>query len=600
MRLKPISSPRINAEDLSQIISAIREAVWLRDAKTRKIIYVNPAYEELFGQSCQYFRQNPESFLDVIHPEDKERIIRSIKNQNQGIPFNEEYRIIRPDGSMRWISGRSAILFNDKGEINRLVALSQDITKRKLSEESLRESEAKFKMFAEHSPNMIFINRKGTVVYSNAKCEEITGYSKEELCSPEFIFIKLIAPEHRDHVKENFRKHSNGEDVPPYQYALIAKDGKKIDSIVSTNLIDYEGTKAILGVVTDISEHVRAAEELKGSETRFRALFENSREALSLDKSGIQVLCNQSFLSLFGFDNFEECLGKPTTDHVAPDQRTMIDEFSKLRSQGIPAPILYETRGRRKDGTDFDMEVHVSPYESQGEIYTLVTLVDFTERKRAEKALVESLKEKEVLLREIHHRVKNNMQIISSLLRLQAGTLKDHDAKTIFQSCQDRIRSMSLVHEKLYMSKSLSGINFLDYINSLTSSLFQINKVSSDLIQLKLDIEEVFFDIQTAIPCGLILNELISNSLKYAFPLGRKGTIEISLASLGNNFYRLIVKDDGIGFSQEVDFENPEFFGIQIVKLLTDQLGGEVLLKRDFGTTFEISFKDSLYKPRIF
>lgn len=159
---------------------------------------------------------------------------------------------------------------------------------------------------------------------------------------------------------------------------------------------------------------------------------------------------------------------------------------------------------------------------------------------------------------------------------------------------------MSLVHEKLYMSKSLSGINFLDYINSLTSSLFQINKVSSDLIQLKLDIEEVFFDIQTAIPCGLILNELISNSLKYAFPLGRKGTIEISLASLGNNFYRLIVKDDGIGFSQEVDFENPEFFGIQIVKLLTDQLGGEVLLKRDFGTTFEISFKDSLYKPRIF
>ncbi len=501
---------------------------------------------------------------------------------------------------MRWISGRSAILFNDKGEINRLVALSQDITKRKLSEESLRESEAKFKMFAEHSPNMIFINRKGTVVYSNAKCEEITGYSKEELCSPEFIFIKLIAPEHRDHVKENFRKHSNGEDVPPYQYALIAKDGKKIDSIVSTNLIDYEGTKAILGVVTDISEHVRAAEELKGSETRFRALFENSREALSLDKSGIQVLCNQSFLSLFGFDNFEECLGKPTTDHVAPDQRKMIDEFSKLRSQGIPAPILYETRGRRKDGTDFDMEVHVSPYESQGEIYTLVTLVDFTERKRAEKALVESLKEKEVLLREIHHRVKNNMQIISSLLRLQAGTLKDHDAKTIFQSCQDRIRSMSLVHEKLYMSKSLSGINFLDYINSLTSSLFQINKVSSDLIQLKLDIEEVFFDIQTAIPCGLILNELISNSLKYAFPLGRKGTIEISLASLGNNSYRLIVKDDGIGFSQEVDFENPEFFGIQIVKLLTDQLGGEVLLKRDFGTTFEISFKDSLYKPRIF
>ncbi|MGD0781665.1 MAG: PAS domain S-box protein [Candidatus Aminicenantales bacterium] len=246
-----------NTEDLSQIISAIREAVWLRDAKTRKLIYVNPAYEELFGQSCRYFLQNPESFLEVIHPEDKERVIQSVKKQDQGIPFNEEYRIIRPDGSLRWISGRSVILFNDKGEIDRFVALSEDITKRKSSEDALRESEAKFKMLAEQSPNMIFINKKGTVVYINAKCQEITGYSKEELCSPEFNFMSLIAPEYWNEQRENFRKHSGGEDVPPYQYMLVTKDGRKIDSIISTKLIDYEGTKAILGVITDISQHVR-------------------------------------------------------------------------------------------------------------------------------------------------------------------------------------------------------------------------------------------------------------------------------------------------------------------------------------------------------
>jgi two-component sensor histidine kinase len=245
------------------------------------------------------------------------------------------------------------------------------------------------------------------------------------------------------------------------------------------------------------------------------------------------------------------------------------------------------------------MEVRVSAYDRQGEIYTLVTIVDISERKRAERALVESLKEKEVLLREIHHRVKNNMQVISSLLRLQAGRLEDETAKAIFQSCQDRIRSMSLVHEKLYMSENLSGINFSDYIQSLASRLFQINRVNPDLIRLKLDIEEVFFDLQTAIPCGLILNELMTNSLKYAFPNGRRGTVEISLTSRGDKTYRLMVKDDGIGFPQGADFENPQSFGLQIVKLLVDQLGGTVLLKRESGTTFEISFKDAVYKPRI-
>jgi PAS domain S-box-containing protein len=501
---------------------------------------------------------------------------------------------------VRWINGRSVILFNNKGEIDRLITLSEDITKRKEAEEALRESEAKFKSLAEHSLSMIFINQKGIIVYSSDKCEEITGYTKDELCSPEFNFLTLIAPEYKDQIKENFRKHSHGEDVPPFQYAVVTKSGKKIDFIISTKLIDYEGAKAILGVVTDISEQVRASEELKDSETRFRALFENSREAMSLEKSGIQVLCNRSYLSLYGFKSFDECVGMPTISHVAPDQRGKIDEFTKLRMKGLPAPVLYETRGLRNDGTTFDIEVRVSSYDSLDETFTLVTIVDITERKRAEKALIESLREKDVLLREIHHRVKNNMQIISSLLRLQAGQLKDEGAKTIFQSCQDRIRSMSLVHEKLYMSKSLSGINFSDYVDSLAKRLLQINRVSADLVNLKLNIEEVYFDLQTAIPCGLILNELITNSLKYAFPDGRKGTMEISLTALGNNLYQLVVHDDGIGFPDGPDIENPKSFGIQIVKLLADQLGGKVLLKRDFGTTFEISFKDSLYNPRIF
>ena len=578
----------------------MREAVWLRDAKTREILYVNPAFENLFGFSCQYFSQNPESMLDVVHPDDKERIAKAIKNQYQQIPFNEEYRVICPDGDTRWISGQSVLLFNNNREIDGFVALSQDITERKNAEIALRESEEKFKTLADQSPNIIFINKKGVIVYCNAKSEEIMGYSQKELLSPDFNFMKLVAPEYRESMKENFSIHSEGKEVPPLRYAIQTKSGDKIDSIISTKLIDYEGTKAILGVITDISEHVQTLNELKDSETKFRAIFEYSRDAILLEKAGILVLCNQSFLNLFGYKSFDECIGKPSAFLVSFEERSRIDTYTILRTKGGEAPLLYETRGVKKDGTPFDMEVRVSPFMSLDEIYTLVTLVDVSERKRAEKEIRDSLLEKEVLLREVHHRVKNNMQIISSLLRLQAGQVEDQNVLKIFQSCQNRIRSMSLVHEKLYTSKNLSGIFFSDYVNSLTAHLVLLNKIDPGMVKLKQNMGEIYIDLQIAIPLGLILNELITNSLKYAFPDGREGEIEISMRALDKDSYRLIVQDNGIGIPKDFDFDNPKSFGLQIVKMLVDQLDGRVLITNDTGTKFEITFKDTLYRPRIY
>lgn len=211
-------------------------------------------------------------------------------------------------------------------------------------------------------------------------------------------------------------------------------------------------------------------------------------------------------------------------------------------------------------------------------------------RRRAEAQLKASLQEKEVLLKEIHHRVKNNLQIISSLLNLQAAYLKDNQALEIFKESQNRIESMALIHEKLYQSKDLAKIDFSDYIQDLVINLFCAYEVHSDAITLKLNIGDVFLGINAAIPCGLIINELVSNSLKYAFPAGRLGEICIDLHSVSDNKFALTVSDNGIGFPKELDFRNTESLGLQIVIDLITQLSGTIDIDSNKGTKFKIIF----------
>lgn len=213
------------------------------------------------------------------------------------------------------------------------------------------------------------------------------------------------------------------------------------------------------------------------------------------------------------------------------------------------------------------------------------------ERKRAEKKIAQSLKEKEILLREIHHRVKNNMQVISSLLKLQSYRIKDKEVLEIFRGSQTRIRAMALIHEKLYQSQDFTRINFREYLTSITRYLYQSYGTQPGAIQLTINIEDLTLDITTAIPCGLIINELLSNSLKHAFPEGREGEITISLHSPEKDTFELIVSDNGIGIPEEIDIKITDSLGLYLVKILAeDQLKGEITLDRSKGTTLTITF----------
>ena len=220
------------------------------------------------------------------------------------------------------------------------------------------------------------------------------------------------------------------------------------------------------------------------------------------------------------------------------------------------------------------------------------------ERKRAEEQIKASLREKEVLLQEIHHRVKNNLQVVSSMLYLQSKNIKDKETLEMFQESEKRVRSMALVHERLYQSQDLARIDLAEYIQSLTNYLFRSYGADSNVITLKINADDILLDIDTAIPCGLIINELVSNSLKHAFSGGREGEICIELRADDDGRSTLIVSDNGVGFPEDLDFRNTESLGLQLVNMLTRQLEGTIELDRSDGTAVKITFTEPRFKER--
>jgi two-component sensor histidine kinase len=214
------------------------------------------------------------------------------------------------------------------------------------------------------------------------------------------------------------------------------------------------------------------------------------------------------------------------------------------------------------------------------------------ERKLAEEQIKAALKEKDLLLQEVHHRVKNNMQIIYSLLRLQSSLTKDEKALEIFDKIKNRVKSMALIHEKLYRSKNFARVDFADYIQSLTNHLFIAFGIEPKAIRLNVNVKDIFLDINTAIPCGLIINELISNSLKHAFLDVKKGEIKIAMHPLNENEIELIVSDNGVGLPKDVDFRNTKSLGLHLVNILArDQLHSEIKLDRMKGARFKMRLK---------
>jgi len=314
---------------------------------------------------------------------------------------------------------------------------------------------------------------------------------------------------------------------------------------------------------------------------------------ISVDDEQKIILFNQGAERIFGFTS-KEVLGKPL-DVLLPDRlvklhREHIHDFAgspvTARRMGERNDIL----GRRKNGIEFPAEASISKVRVLDRNMYTVILRDVTDRVAADEKIKTSLREKEALLKEIHHRVKNNLQVVSSLLGLQSRVVTEDQTRKMFQESQNRIHSMALLHESLYQSNNLSRVDFPEYIRQLASHLFHSYGVAAERIHLRTNLDSLYLNLDAAVPCGLIINELISNSLKYAFPGGREGEVRIELHEHSDGMARLVVADNGIGLRSDIDWVTARTLGLRLVRTLAEQLGAKIEVQSNAGTEVRLTF----------
>jgi PAS domain S-box-containing protein len=346
-------------------------------------------------------------------------------------------------------------------------------------------------------------------------------------------------------------------------------------------------------------EHARLYTEARESEEKYRTVVNNVKEVIfQIDIVGRWTFLNPAWTEITGF-TLEESLGQNLLDFIHPDDQRHVETAFQLPFEEA---IYYQHEARylTKTGSFRWLDFRAWPVWSERThlLGAYGTLNDITERKQAEDQLLAALGEKEVLLKEIHHRVKNNLQVISSLLDLQSDHVRDPQAGKAFENSRSRIRSLSLIHEHLYQSKNLAQIDFGDYMRHLFDDLLRSYQHPAATITTQVNVTGsggsggVWLDVQTAVLCGLIINELISNALKHAFPDGRAGQICLDLHA-ENNGLVLQVSDNGVGLPEEVDFQQAESLGLQLVNMLAHQLKGTIELERKEGATFKLYFTGS-------
>ncbi|HEX2834776.1 MAG TPA: histidine kinase dimerization/phosphoacceptor domain -containing protein [Thermoanaerobaculia bacterium] len=307
-----------------------------------------------------------------------------------------------------------------------------------------------------------------------------------------------------------------------------------------------------------------------------------------VDAAGVIASVNALAGEMFGYSQ-EELIGSEIELLVPRAARSRHESERHVYARNPRTRMMGAGRslyGRRRDGEEFPVQISLAPYVGR---FVISIIRDVTAQRRAEELIQSSLREKEALLREIHHRVKNNLQVTSSLLRLQASMIDDERVKEMFAETQHRIRSMALVHEKLYQSTNLAQIDFGEYARALGDLLFRSFAVDPSQIELHIEGAPILLTIEVAVPCGLIVNEALSNALKHAFPLGRHGTITIRLAQTAD-YASLTIADDGVGLPGTLDLDTVESLGLQLVRGLVQQIDGTLELDRRAGTSMRITF----------
>lgn len=676
-----------------------------------------------------------DSPICVVHEQDRQKITEALSRAREGgATFSAEFRIVRPGGTISWAIAQERGFVDETGKVMRLIGVVQDITERKMAEESLRKSEERYRQtldtmlegcqIIDFDWRYVYVNeaaasqgyRKREELLHHTMMEMYPGIEHTSLFAtlrrcmeervsehleneftfpdgsvgwhelgiqpvPEGIFILSIDISERKRVEQSLRENEErlrlalqaanqglydlnvvtGDAVVSPEYAtMLGYDpgefketnacwhkrlhpddrepvyrvyeeylaGKRNEYkvefrqkmktgewkwILSLGKIlardDNGRPLRMLGTHTDITERKRAEAIVRQSEAKYHTLFESANDAIFLMQGQHFVDCNNRTLSIFGCER-QDIIGQ-TPLRFSPECQADGSSSSEMAIEKINLalsgePQHFEWRHLHGDGTPFEAEVSLNQVDINDDAFLLASVRDITDRKKYEEQLTASLKEKEVLLKEIHHRVKNNLQILSSLLKLQSRSTHDKHTQEMFEESQARVKTMALIHEELYSTSNLTKIEFASYVQNLANNLFRTYGGASKAIKLDIHVDDIQLDVDTAIPCGLIINELVSNSLKYAFPAERlaqqehsENKIDIELRQQEDEHLMLKIRDNGVGLPADLDVGNTTTLGMQLVNTLTEQLSGKMEYHNHHGAEFAITFSSIKHKRRF-
>ncbi len=513
--------------------------------------------------------------------------IRSVLNGTES-SFTLEYAYLNQT-EQHWFAGK--VIPFPAQELGSVIVIHENISEHKRLEHQFRQA-------VESGPYAVaMVNAACLIVMVNAQTEAYFGYSRTELLGQP---LEMLMPERFRSGHIGFRQAYCAAPISRPMCAgldlfALRKDGTEFPVDIGLSVIESHEEKLVLSTIIDITERKLIKTQLQDNEDRLNFALDTLQTGTwELDLSSQVAHHTLLHDQIFGYTTLQsEWTFQTFLDHVIPEDRAAVTESFNIANSS-QTDWDFDCRIRRADGeVRWLWAKSRRKYDSSGRQLSLAGIVqDITERKLVHDKLQAALREKELLLKEVYHRVKNNLQVVSSLINLQVGNVKNEEAADQLKQSADRIKSMALIHEKLYQSKSLAKIDFNAYIHSLVEHLLFSHAVHSDKIFISMKIDDLFLDFDTAIPCGLIINELLSNALKHAFPDDKHGEIGISFRQ-DQGKYSLVISDNGIGFPADLDFKLTASLGLQLVATLTKQLGGQMTLDKINGTTFTLCFTNT-------
>ena len=548
--------------------------------------YVNPRMCEMTGFNEKELKKRL-SVINLIHPDDFERINAARKQweRESQESFEVSLRIKSKAGKILNIKTYgSAILSEGKQKILGVVI---DQTEELAAIENHKTSVQSYQSLFDSITDSIYIqDHEGRFLEVNQGVVEMYGYKKEEIIGKDPSFL---ADHSKVDLKDTMRRFKLAQDGESQEFRWWGrrKNGEIFPKEIKLSKGRFFGDDVVIAVARDISEIVRREEKLRRNEELFEQLFSNSPLGVALlDRKSLIIQVNHSFESLFGYE-MSEIKGKNIIDLIVPEHDK---EHAKELTDYTEKFTLTKKR-KTKGGELIDVFISGVPVILNDQPIALFGIyMDITDRIEVEQRLRQSLEEKKILLAEVHHRVKNNLAVITGLLELQYHNLESEEAKNALRDSQLRVNSMGLIHEKLYQSESLAEIDFGQYIEELVGVIVKSHNKSKDDIDIVMNSADIKLPIKKAIPCGLVINEIVTNSMKYAFFDGHPNP-EIRITMKRHNGRASIeISDNGVGLPADFEELGSKSLGTILIKTLTSQLQADLDVESNEGTKYIFSF----------